>query len=418
MWLFIDKLLRYVISFIVGIWLARYLGVTQFGLFNEAIAFVALFGTIASIGLRRITVRELVIRPDEQDQILGSAFTLLLVSGIIFWLICTAIAYFFYADNVIVFYLICAISLSFTFRAFESINYFFEAEVKLKYVVYATNTAYILGNLIKIVLILSSANLFAFAILYTIDIGLSALSLFVVFNTKGRSIFNWKYSKRIALQLLHDGAPLIFAGLMITLNSRVDQIMIGKMLSAKEVGWYAAAVKLTELWFFIPNIIRTSIFPNIVQSHANNQQVFYEKLEQILHLFCVFAYLVIIPVVLFNEQIIQWTYGEDFRNSSKALSILIILVLFIGIDIVKNSYLIIHNWTRLKLVFSIIAASINVIANLILIPKYGMIGACYASLLSYGISAYFATWFFPELRELSRIMTRALFLTRIRKIFS
>ena len=59
-WLFGEKILRIVVGLFVGIWVARYLGPEQFGLFSYAQSFVGLFTAIATLGLDGIVVRELV----------------------------------------------------------------------------------------------------------------------------------------------------------------------------------------------------------------------------------------------------------------------------------------------------------------------------------------------------------------------
>src|ERR1700749_3400087 len=72
-WQLVDKELRLVAGLIVGIWVARYLGPSNFGLMNFAIAFVYLFSPIADIGLQAIVVRDLVRRPLERSRIVASA---------------------------------------------------------------------------------------------------------------------------------------------------------------------------------------------------------------------------------------------------------------------------------------------------------------------------------------------------------
>ena len=417
-WLLLDKLLRMFVGIVIGIWLLRYLAPERFGMYSAALSFTALFAIVSSLGLRRVVVRELIKFPQQKTEILGSAFTLMSISGCSFWVICTLCGAWYFHDDNILFYLVSIMSLRFIFQAFEPIIHFFEAQTELKYTVYATNAAYFFSNLCKISLILFEADLLAFAMLFVFDGLLTALSLIFIFRKRGYQLSSWKYSSKIAKGLLRDSAPLIFAGVMITVNAKIDQLMLREMVNDTEVGLYAAAYRLVEILFFVPNVIKQSIFPNILEEYKRNTRQFYLKLENVLTLLYAFSYVAILSILLFSDFLIPILLGEDYLESVTAFKILSVLVLFISINVVKNSYLIIHNWTRLKLVFSIIAAATNVVANLILIPKYGMIGACYASLLSYGISAYFATWFFPDLWKLNRLMTRSLFLLRIRKIFN
>ena len=79
-WLFGEKILRMVVGLFVGVWVARYLGPEQFGLFSYAQSFVGLFTAIAGLGLDSIIVRELVKDESKRDALLGTAFRLKLIS--------------------------------------------------------------------------------------------------------------------------------------------------------------------------------------------------------------------------------------------------------------------------------------------------------------------------------------------------
>ena len=86
-WLFCDKILRMGINLLLGIMLARYLGPEQFGLLSFTIAFVSLFSVIATFGLNEIVVRDLVNKPDETNTLLGTAFVIQLIGGLLAFLL-------------------------------------------------------------------------------------------------------------------------------------------------------------------------------------------------------------------------------------------------------------------------------------------------------------------------------------------
>lgn len=78
-WLFIDKTIRMGVGLLVGVWVARYLGPEQFGIYSYALSFTALFSTFATLGLDGIVVRNIVRDPSFKDEILGTAFVLKLL---------------------------------------------------------------------------------------------------------------------------------------------------------------------------------------------------------------------------------------------------------------------------------------------------------------------------------------------------
>ncbi|MHC5729571.1 MAG: oligosaccharide flippase family protein, partial [Nostoc sp.] len=81
-WLFADRILRMGASLVVGVWVARYLGVQQYGLFNYALAFVSLFSPIFTLGLDDVVVRHIVRQSSNKEEILGTTFWLKFLGGI------------------------------------------------------------------------------------------------------------------------------------------------------------------------------------------------------------------------------------------------------------------------------------------------------------------------------------------------
>ena len=161
-WLFGEKILRMVVGLFVGIWVARYLGPEQFGLFSYAQSFVGLFTAIAALGLDGIVVRELVKDESRRDELIGTAFWLKLIGAIAVLLI-LAIAVNFtsndHATNIIVFIVASAT----VFQAFNVVDFYFQAKVMSKYIVYANVISLFLSSIVKVVLILNEAPLVAFA---------------------------------------------------------------------------------------------------------------------------------------------------------------------------------------------------------------------------------------------------------------
>ena len=85
-WLMIERILRMIITLFVGIYVARYLGPDLFGLLSYTNSFVGLFLAIATLGIESIVIRELVKRPQDKTQLLGTAFGLKIFGTIIMWL--------------------------------------------------------------------------------------------------------------------------------------------------------------------------------------------------------------------------------------------------------------------------------------------------------------------------------------------
>ncbi|MEJ2506409.1 MAG: oligosaccharide flippase family protein, partial [Ignavibacteriaceae bacterium] len=157
-WLFFERILRIIISFIVTIYIVRYLGPKDFGLYSYVISFSWLFGAFSTLGLEAIAVREIVKYPDKQEEINGTVFTLRLLGGIIA-IVLIASTVFITGEEFYTSILIFIASVSFIFQSFSVIEYFFRAIVKAKYNAYALSTSVICSSLLKILLILIKAPL-------------------------------------------------------------------------------------------------------------------------------------------------------------------------------------------------------------------------------------------------------------------
>ncbi|MGB5850444.1 MAG: flippase, partial [Ignavibacteriaceae bacterium] len=264
-WLFAEKILRILISFLVTVLVIRYLGPEQFGLLSYAISFFGLFSAISVLGLESISIRELVKYPGKRDNILGSVFLLRLVGGIV-TVILIALTLFISNESTDISILILIISTSAIFQSFSVVDYYFRAEVKAKYSVYVMMASVLFTSSLKILIIILEAPLIYFAIAFSVEFLIAAAGFFTVYKNNSLKIINWKFQKELALSLLKDSWPLILSGLVVSVYMKIDQVMIKNMLNSEEVGYYAAAVRLSEAWYFIPIALTNSLFPAIINA--------------------------------------------------------------------------------------------------------------------------------------------------------
>src|SRR5690606_8774288 len=103
-WLFFDRVFRMGMGLIVGAWVARYLGPTDFGTFNYLLATIATLVPFASLGLECMVVRELVDKPERIGSIMSTTRTLRLSAGGIAFLTCVGIFFFLKGDEPNTFY--------------------------------------------------------------------------------------------------------------------------------------------------------------------------------------------------------------------------------------------------------------------------------------------------------------------------
>ncbi|MCG6960957.1 MAG: flippase [Ignavibacteriaceae bacterium] len=407
-WLFFERILRIIISFIVTIYIVRYLGPKDFGLYSYVISFSWLFGAFSTLGLEAIAVREIVKYPDKQEEINGTVFTLRLLGGIIA-IVLIASTVFITGEEFYTSILILIASVSFIFQSFSVIEYFFRAIVKAKYNAYALSTSVICSSLLKILLILIKAPLIYFIIAFSFEYFVLAIGYLLVYKRNKLSVFNWKFSKHLSKSLLKDSWPLMLSGIVVMIYMRIDQIMIKNMINDEAVGYYAASVRLCEAWYFIPVTLCNSIFPAIVNAKNVSEQFYNNRLQKLYDLLAWLAIGISIPVTIFSRQIISILYGTEYINSAPVLTIYIWAGVAVFLGVASSQYLINENLTKLAFVRNLIGMIVNVILNFLLIPGYGIIGAAIATLISYTLLSFVLS-FKKDFYQQFKMMLKSVFL--------
>lgn len=407
-WLFTERVIRIFISFFVSVLVVRYLGPDDFGLLSYAISFFFLFSSISVLGLENITVRELVKHPQNRDQLLGSVFLLRLVGGLVA-IILIVLTLYISGESISTSLLIIFVSVSAVFQPMGVIDYYFRAEVKVKYSTYVFLASVITISALKILLIILEAPLLYFATAYTVEFVVNAVGFLFAYHYNGLKIRNWIFSRSIAVSLLKDSWPLLFAGVVITIYSKVDQIMIRNMLDSKELGYYAAAVRLSEAWYFIPVALTNSLFPAIINAKKVNKQFYNNRMQKLYDILAWVALAIAVPVSVFSHQIINIIFGQAFQFAAPVLTIYIWAGVAVFMGVASSQYLITENFTKLSLYRNLVGMISNVALNFILIPVYGIVGAAIATLISYSLTT-FSLLFSQRTSEQVKLMFKSIFL--------
>jgi len=407
-WLFNEKVFRFTLGFFVSILVTRYLGPEQYGILSYAIAFAGLFGVFSTLGLNTILVRELVKQPERRDEIIGTALSMMLISGFIFCLASICSIYFIRPDDHLSLLLVSILSVPFLFKAFKVIALYYESEVNSKRVIPITLGVLVITNLTKICLVYLNFSVAYFAVVSVLESILTSISLVCLYTLTTTNSLKLLFNVGLAKSLFRDGFPLMLSSFMIIVYMRIDQVMIRELTNDKEAGLYAISVRLTELWYFIPVIISSSTFPNIVKSLKHKEEAFNDKLQKLYNLIVLIFYFIAIPISLFATPIITMLYGEPYAESGILLSLLIWAGLFVGLGTIRGAYIFALNLTKIYLYITVSSAILNVVLNLILIPIYGAMGAVLATLASYVLASFLSCFIFKPLWQNGMMMIKAL----------
>lgn len=412
-WLFLDKLLRMGVGLFVGVWIARYLGPEQFGLLSYATAFVVIFSSIATLGLDSIVVRTIVREPERKNEILGTVFTLKLIGGAVAFALTMLSIFFLRPADYLSQWLIGVITLGTIFQAFDTIDLWFQSLIQCKYTVIAKNAAFILVSCAKVSLILLKAPIIAFAWAGTVEVVIGAAGLVFAYKVSGGSIMTWERSRELGLRLFHDSWPLMFSTIVGVIYLRIDQVMLGQMVSNSEVGIYSASVQLAEVWYFIPMAIYTSVYPSILKAKSISEELFYERLQYLYNLMAFLAYAIAIPVTFISGWAVNLLFGPAYSRAGELLALLIWAGIFINLGVARSTFLMSMNWTRVHLFTSVLGCLTNVGLNLLLIPRYGAMGAVIASCVAYWFTTHGACYLYKPLFKTGNMLTKAVIYPKI-----
>lgn len=387
-WLFFDKVLRMGVGLIVGVWIARYLGPEQFGLLSFATAFVGLFGTIATLGLQGIVVRDMVRNTEEARETLGTAATLQLVGGLLSYLLILAAIAYLRPDDTLVRSIIAILGSMMLIKASEIAVYWFESQVQSKYTVWVQNSVFLAFAGVKIVLILHEASLTAFVWAMLGEAVVVAVILLFVLHRLGLAVSSLRFSIGRANTLLKDSWPLILSAIAITIYMKIDQIMLGQMIGDEAVGIYAAATRISEVWYFIPLAIVASVFPAILEAKKRSEEQYYARLQRLYDLMVVMSVVVALPMTFLSNSIVTVLFGEAYQAAGTVLAIHIWASVFVFLGVASGKWFLAENRQVLSLQRTVLGAVANVALNLWLIPLCGAIGAALATVISYAIAAF------------------------------
>lgn len=403
----IGKVGSLIITMLVGIKIANYLLLAKYGVLNGAITYVYFFSSITSLGLDQYIVKELHKYPENANKILGTSFGLKLFAGVL------AIPLIFVAyqispakDTPYLFVFI----LSFTgiIQAFNVVDPYFQSQVASKYIMQVQIIANLLSAAIKMTLIFMHAPLLWFVYAFLFDVVLLSVGYSIAYQRKQRRFNSWRFDSALGRKLFSYSWPLIISGIMVSVYMRIDQIMLLDMRTAEEAGAYATVVRLSEAWYFIPSAIVTTLFPAILNARRDDI-VRYKKRLQNLYDLMVYMSLPVAIAISFAAPLIYKLYKPEYAFAAPVFAVHIWSGIFVFLGVANGQQLIAEDFVKLSFIRTGFGAVVNIVLNLLLIPKMGMMGTAIATLIAYASSTFFVI-FIPKVSRQGIMMLKSLFL--------
>jgi PST family polysaccharide transporter len=247
----------------------------------------------------------------------------------------------------------------------------------------AKTSAYLFINVLKVIALLYHASLYVFAVLTVLEV-LTASAILLLFYTKlSKNDFpKWKLDPIIIKSLLLRSWPFLIAELLIIFYTRLDQIMIKNMIGNEELGRYSAAVRLSEIWYFIPGAISVSLYPTLVKLKAESEEALTMGFQKLFNILTAISLLLAICATFLSEYVAMFLYGEEFKGVGTILSIHIWTGIAVFLGTGSGYWLVLHGLQKYSLIQTISGAVVNIVLNFLLIPRYLGVGAAIATLVA------------------------------------
>jgi PST family polysaccharide transporter len=397
-WRYADQILRMTVGFLVGTYVARYLGPEQFGLFNFASATIALVGSLSSLGLDTVVIKHLCQESEQANEILGSSFAMRTLGGAIGLSIALVLGLTTKAAGSDDQWVIIILALSLPFLGFDTIDLWFQSRLESRSTIMAKALPYLACSLAKVALVMLQCSVLPFAVVVLLESMTAALGLVLAYTRQRRYVRQWHTSLRRSLALLNESWPLIINGFAILVQARIDQLLLGQMLGNHDLGLYSAAVRVSEVFNFIPVVLVTSVFPAMLKTWKEDPALARKRLLDLYRLMTWISLAIAVPVSVFAGEIMSLLYGTRFLGAEGILAMFAWTRFLTAFGMARGIVIAAEGRFRFSMVCAVVGSALNVGLNILLIPHFGCIGSVAAMMLSFVVTTFVLDLLYPPMR--------------------
>jgi len=360
---------------------ARYLGVEDFGKYCGALALVTLFDVLSDLGMRTFLAKEVARNQELANSYFSSLVPIKIVLGLLTVLVVVSTTLLMnYSRELMLVVYILAVAM--ILRSFKfTIRAFFQAFRKFEYEAASLVFERILTLAVGLFVLWSGYGLVAFALVFPLVRSIDLVVTMIVFK---REITQPKI--RIDLgkwrEMIIGALPFGLALGLGSLYLRLDTVMLAKMRPAFEVGWYGAGYSFIDACYMIPAVLSASLLPTLSILHVRSKDEFQAVCGRVLKYLVIIALGVGTVGVLSGDRLIALVYGEQYAESGVILKILCSALLFSYLASLGGTMLYSMDREVHVLRNMLFSVAMNFILNLILIDKYGYIGAAFATAIT------------------------------------
>lgn len=408
LWLIGGKIIQMILSLIVGVITARYLGPSNYGLVNYGTTYVSFFMSFCTLGINSVIIKDFYDHPEEQGKAIGTTLGLRVISSFASAIMIVGIVGILDNDEPLTIIVVALCSISLLFQVLDTFNYYFQSLYRSKITAIATLIAYVSTSVYKIILLILNADVAWFAFASSVDyIVLGALLYIFYISNKGPKLsFSWAKGKELLRQSCH----YILSGMMVAIYGQTDKLMLKQMLDTTAVGYYSTATAICSMWTFVLQAIIDSIYPSILKLKSQDNKLYERKNKQLYAITFYVSIFVSIIFLILGDFAINLLYGDAYAPAGLPLKIITWYTAFSYLGVARNAWVVCEGKQKYLKYLYITAAILNVILNYFMIPVWGAAGAAAASLITQIFTSIILPLFIKGMRRNSVLMLQAIVL--------
>ena len=403
-WIIACKIIQSVLGLLIGMFTARYLGPTNYGVINYAASIVAFVTPIMQLGFRNTLVQEIVSKRKIEGKIVGTSLILSFVSSLCCILgVGLFVGIVNYGENEII--IVCLLySLSLIFQAFEMIQYWYQATLLSKYTSIVSIIAYLTVSIYKIFLLVSGKNVYWFALSQALDFLIIAVLLIFIYARIGKQKLSFSFD--VGKTMLSVSKHYILSAVMVATFNHIGSIVLKLFMDETAVGYFSVAVNCVNITGFIFNAIIDSVRPSILEVRGHNLQVYQSRIVTLYSIVITGTIIQSLIISLFSNVIVSALYGAEFYSSIVLLRVMCWMTVFSYLGTVRNIWILAEGKQKYLWIINLFGAVFNVLTNITLVSILGTIGAAISAVATQVFTNVVLCFLIPSFRENARLMIK------------
>ncbi|OUR98799.1 hypothetical protein A9Q84_05135 [Halobacteriovorax marinus] len=382
LFLLFENVFKILGGLVLGVWVARHLGPSHYGDLSYVLSLGLIFSPFYIMGQDEVVVKSLVENSELKGDVLGTAIGIKIIGGLIGLVVMNLVACFFLKVSQEIAIGVLIFSTFQMFKSLQVIEYYYLSIGNVKKLSTFRNFAFLATSIIKLTFILLKLNWVWFVVVSGIEVFLYGVTNLIVFSIDGNSFKVWKFDSELYKQFFKEMVPLVFISFFLMGFAKSDQIMISNFLGSEQLGNYAVANKLIELWSFVPLSIISILFPKIVMAASESKEKFEKESMRLSTVILWISLAFSVSVFVVSKPLVGFLYGSKYLFAGEILSYYCFLSIFFYFSMVQTKVLIVQGEIKSLILVSLLAFVLNIGINLKLIPEFGAIGAIFASIIA------------------------------------